>query len=111
MSSTARRQESGQFFLLLVLLLVNRLTLLADAMDREGDSSFTLSNKVFFMAAGEIFSWSARCCSSLQWDGGREKHRKRRRQGAWGTSFAGSLGLPRCPPCPDAGSLHGIDEE
>lgn len=65
MFSTARLQQSGQFFLLLGLLLVNRLTLLADAMDREGDSSFTLSNKVFFMAAGEIFSWSARCCSSL----------------------------------------------
>lgn len=76
--STARLQQSGQFFLLLGLLLVNRLTLLADATDREGDSSFTLSNKVFFMAAGEIFSWSARCCSSLQWGGGRERHRKGR---------------------------------
>lgn len=73
--STARIQQPGQFFLLLV---VNRLTLLADATDREGDSSFTLSSKVFFMAAGEIFSWSAKCCSSLQWGSGRGRHRKKK---------------------------------
>lgn len=109
MFSTARLQQPGQLFLLLGLLLVNRLTLLADATDREGDSSFTLSNKVFFMAAGEIFSWSAKCCSSLQWGGGRERHSTRKRQGVWGASFAGFLGLRSCPPCPDAGSLHSID--
>lgn len=95
MLSKARLQQSVQFFLLLGLLLVNRLTLLADAKDREGDSSFTLSNKVFFMAAGEIFSWSAKCCSSLQWGSGRgrEKDIARGRSRVWDGKFAGSLGL------------------
>lgn len=97
MFSKARLQQSVQFFLLLGLLLVNRLTLLADAKDREGDSSFTLSNKVFFMAAGEIFSWSAKCCSSLQRGSGgereRERHIARGRSRVWEGKFAGSLGL------------------
>lgn len=31
-----------------------------------GDSSFTLSRRVFLRAAGEAFSWSAMDCSSLQ---------------------------------------------
>lgn len=63
-SQSTAAQQSAQF-LLLGFLLLNRLTLLADATDREGDSSFTLSNRVFFMAAGEIFSLSAKCCSCL----------------------------------------------
>lgn len=80
MFNTTSPQQPGQFFLLTGLLLENRLTLLAAATDREGDSSFTLSNKVFLMAAGEIFSWSAKCCSSLQW-GGREKDAAKGRDG------------------------------
>lgn len=49
--------SSLQFFLLLgAQLLLNRLTLLAEAMETEGDSSFTLSRRVFLMAAGETFS-------------------------------------------------------
>lgn len=51
------RASSLQFFLLLgAQLLLNRLTLLAEAMETEGDSSFTLSRRVFLMAAGETFS-------------------------------------------------------
>lgn len=45
-------------------------------MDTVGDSSFTLSRRVFLSAAGEIFSWSAMDCSSLQTKpqrGGRRK--------------------------------------
>lgn len=87
MFSAASPQQPGQFFLLTGLLLENRLTLLADATDREGDSSFTLSSKVFLMAAGEIFSWSAKCCSSLQWGGGGERCGKRKRWGAGGGKF------------------------
>jgi hypothetical protein len=37
--------------------------------DREApaeESSFTLSSTVFFMAAGEMVSWSAMVCSSLE---------------------------------------------
>lgn len=45
-----------QFFLLPGCLLLNRLTLLAEAVETDGDSSFTLSSRVFLMAAGEIFS-------------------------------------------------------
>lgn len=114
MFSKARLQQSVQFFLLLGLLLVNRLTLLADAKDREGDSSFTLSNKVFFMAAGEIFSWSAKCCSSLQRGSGRERererHSKRKKQGLGG-KVCRLFRTLCCPPCPDARSLHSIDQE
>lgn len=111
MFSAASPQQPSQFFLLTGLLLENRLTLLADATDREGDSSFTLSSKVFLMAAGEIFSWSAKCCSSLQWGGGEKDAAKERDGERGGASFAGSLGLPRHPPRPDAGSLHSIDQQ
>lgn len=36
------------------------------SVDTVGDSSFTLSSRVFLRAAGETFSWSAMDCSSLE---------------------------------------------
>lgn len=47
-------------------LLVSSFPELGGAsVDTVGDSSFTLSRRVFLRAAGETFSWSAMDCSSL----------------------------------------------
>lgn len=96
------RLGSLQYFLLPGLFLLNRLTL------AEEDSNFTLSIKVFLMAAGETFSWSAKHCSSLlKTENGLTNQRTQLKGCVRGDFFL----LCASIPCPDAGCLHSIDEQ